>query len=378
MPRLHLTDVSIRALKAPENGQVTYWDKGLGVRVSWGGTKTFIVLAGIGRRKAIGRYPDLSLAEARKKAKKVIAQPRLSELTFHDALDLYVSAHLQKYTRPKTAKETERLLRKHFSTLGPRHLEDINPSAVSSCIDELSPPSIADHAFVALGGLFRWAERRGYMLKSPCANLRPPAKSSPRTRVLSDDELKRVWEAATKSGMFGIIVKVLILTGQRRGEIAALRPEFFTDRICTLPGRLTKNRREHSFPVGALCATVLASCQGREPAALLFPARGEPERAFKGWSKSKRKLDQLSGVHDWTLHDLRRTFATNLAALAVPPHITERLLNHATGTISGVAAIYNRHAYVDEMRAAIALWEERLSSLLAPPGLADLPTVDAP
>ena len=140
--------------------------------------------------------------------------------------------------------------------------------------------------------------------------------------------------------MFGIIVKVLILTGQRRGEIAALRPEFFKDGICTLPGTLTKNRREHSFPVGALCGTVLASGQGRQPAALLFPARGEPERAFNGWSKSKRKLDQLSGVHDWTLHDLRRTFATNLAALAVPPHITERLLNHATGTISGVAAIY--------------------------------------
>jgi integrase len=102
----------------------------------------------------------------------------------------------------------------------------------------------------------------------------------------------------------------------------------------------------------------------------LFPARGT-DGPFNGWSKCKVALDRAvisagCQVGAWTLHDLRRTFATNLAALGVPPHITERLLNHVTGTISGVAAIYNRHAYTDEMREAVSKWETQLSSLVAP------------
>jgi integrase len=96
----------------------------------------------------------------------------------------------------------------------------------------------------------------------------------------------------------------------------------------------------------------------------LFPARGNEANSYSGWSKSKAALDLASGVDDWTLHDLRRTFATNLAGLNVAPHVVEKLLNHASGTISGVAAIYNRFQYVAEMRAAVEGWEARLTSLL--------------
>src|SRR5207244_6596604 len=97
----------------------------------------------------------------------------------------------------------------------------------------------------------------------------------------------------------------------------------------------------------------------------LFPARGNKGAPFSGWSKSKASLDEACSIAPWTLHDLRRTFATNLAALNVPPHIIEKLLNHASGTISGVAAIYNRFQYMDEMRAAVARWEERLTALVS-------------
>ena len=92
----------------------------------------------------------------------------------------------------------------------------------------------------------------------------------------------------------------------------------------------------------------------------VFPARGRPENAFSGFSKCKRRFDEVSGVEGWTLHDLRRTMATNMAGLGVAPHVVERILNHSTGTISGVAAIYNRFRYVDEMRDALILWEQRV------------------
>jgi integrase len=98
---------------------------------------------------------------------------------------------------------------------------------------------------------------------------------------------------------------------------------------------------------------------------LLFPARGKPEQPYNGWSKAKREFDEALGFTDYTLHDLRRTFSSNLAKLAVPIHVTEKLLNHVSGTVSGVAAVYNRHNYADEMKHAIADYEAYLADLIA-------------
>jgi integrase len=159
---------------------------------------------------------------------------------------------------------------------------------------------------------------------------------------------------------FAAIVQLLVLTGQRRGEIAALRADYISNDLCTLPATLTKNKREHAFPIGTAASSILSTPLAGSSNGLLFPARGQPSRPFNGWSKSKVALDKLSGVSDWTLHDLRRTFATRLAELGVAPHVIERLLNHVTGTVSGVAAVYNRASYIAEMRAAIELWERYL------------------
>ena len=119
-----------------------------------------------------------------------------------------------------------------------------------------------------------------------------------------------------------------------------------------------------------MTAHILNEIPRRDECEFLFPTRWANDRPISGWGKYKSEM--TDGVNGWTLHDLRRTFATNLAALGIAPHIVERLLNHSSGTISGVAAIYNRFQYMDEMRAAIALWEERLASLLAQRSLANL------
>jgi integrase len=174
---------------------------------------------------------------------------------------------------------------------------------------------------------------------------------------------------------FATIVQLLMLTGQRRGEIAALRSSWIKDNTITLPKEMTKNGREHACPLGELAQGLLReTARSHSPSPtkfssnhtlLLFPARGVSGNPFNGWSKSKAVFDKVSGVTDWTLHDLRRTFATRLAELGVAPHIIERLLNHVSGTISGITAVYNRARYEKECRDAIQLWEAHLTKLFA-------------
>lgn len=363
MPSVRLTDVSIRALKAPAEGQVTYWDRGLGVRVSQGGSKTFVVLAGPGRRRALGRYPDLSYAEAKQKAKLYVANP--TDVSFEDALDLFVKVHCQAKNRPSTAYHTERLLRVHFGHF--RSL-DVSANQISLVLDKMvDRPSEANHAFTAARTFFRWCERRGYVEKNPVRTLQMPYAKKRRKRILTDDELLKVWRAAEQTeGHFGTIVKLLILTGQRRGEIAALKGSYYSHNqqtIC-LPSHLTKNHREHTFPVSSLSIGILGTVTSNitNSEQLLFPARGNSGSAFNGWSKSKQSLDKLANISHWTLHDLRRTFRTNLGRLKVRPDIAERIVNHVSARTE-MEEIYDLHGYLPEMREAMEAHETFLINL---------------
>jgi integrase len=357
MPNLRLTDLTIKSLKPPSRGQLTYWDRSLGLRISQGGSKTFVVLAGSGRRRALGRYPDVSLAEAKHKAK--LFTGTAATVSVSDAVDLFVETHCKQKNKPSTAKETERLLRAH---LGHLRTLDTPPRQLVTIFDRLAAetPSTANHAFTAARTFYRWCERRTYISQNPMRVLQMPAKNNTRDRVLSNEELKAIWH--TCEGTFGDIVRMLMLTGQRRGETRSIEAEWLntTKRSITFPRNATKNGREHTIPYGDITESVLKM---RPDSGLLFRARGL-ETAFSGFMKCKLALDEESGVTDWTLHDLRRTFATNIAELGVPPHVLERLLNHATGTISGVAAVYNRFAYKDEMRNAVELWETRLWQII--------------
>ena len=360
------------------------WDalKGFGVRCSCGGAKSFIVLVGSGQRRAIGRYPIISLAEARAEAKRILAEKTLGKEKFpsiplEDAVALFL-ADAEQRNKPRTVRDYTRLLHRHLAKLSRRPLGDISTREVAHLLDSLrKTPSEASHALIAIKVFFNWCLRRGYVPTNPCARL-IPTKSPSRNRVLTDAELARVFHKAVQTGYpFGTILRLLILTGQRRSEIGLLRWDWIDEknRTITFPASITKNNRSHSFPYGDMVADILAATTRLGD--YLFRAvrehvKGNPVLTVNGWSNSKAAFDRIvqgkaakSPVSHWTLHDLRRTFATNLAGLAVPPHITERLLNHATGTISGVAAIYNRHAYADEMRQAITLWEKHLSTILA-------------
>jgi integrase len=380
---MRLTDISIKALKPPAKGQVTYADDavpGFGVRVSQGGVKAFVIVHGRSRRRAtIGRYPIISLQDARKAAKALLAERILGKhdtppIDFEEALTLFLSTHFpETYPKPRTKEETKRLLERHF--LAPlRHdkIADIQTQEISRIIDRLqNTPSEARHAFAAIRQFFNWAAGRGYVTRSPCERLHAPGKAVPRDRVLTSEEMKLVLASArADDSTFSRIVQLLLLTGQRRNEIASLRAEWidFKNRTITLPRQVTKNKRQHTFPFGRMTEAVLKSAlpktdeKNNEKPKLLFAARGK-ETPFAGWSKAKPNFDSTCPVAHWTLHDLRRTCATNLAALGVPVHVTEKLLNHVSGTTSGIVAVYQRHTYLDEMRKAIDAWEKRLRSL---------------
>jgi integrase len=373
-----LTELAIRTTELPVSGTRTLWDgslKNFGCRVSAKGTKSFIVLLASGRRHTIGRYPILSLADARAAAKRALAEKALGRerpntTGYLKSVDEFIARSAEK-NRPGTVSEYKRLLTSHFP-FGTVRLADITSEQIEKKLAPLSGrPSEQRHAFMAVKVFFNWALKRRYVPHNPCAGLYGLRQSETRSRFLTDKELKIVFaQARADVGAYGKIVELLILTGQRRGEIAALQWKWIdeTDGTITFPPSITKNKREHVIPYGPMVANVLKKIP--RSGEYLFPAkrerrRGQPVTVFAGWNRPKAVLDERCRIAPWTIHDLRRTFATNLAALGTPIHVTEKLLNHVSGTVSGVAAVYNRHSYMDEMRAAIDDWERRLKEIIS-------------
>lgn len=370
MPKILFSDAGVRSLSAPLSGSVDYWDTslpGFGCRVSQGGTKTFLLKLNNSRR-AIGRYPIITLSQARTEAKRLLAEKTLGKtrpmsISVKSAQKLFIEEKKPR-RRWRTVRDFEYQFKRHYNL--PGQVQDVQFSEMLRRLERIKSPSSYNAALAAGRAFFNWCMKRRYITESPVMGLSPRHTPS-RSRVLTDDELKAVWIASDQCGNFGVIVKLLILTGQRRGEVSALRSEYFSNAQCTLPPNLTKNGREHTFPLGALTASIIKTSSA-DQTGFIFPARRRLNTPFNGWSKGKAELDKLSGVNDWVLHDLRRTFATGLAALGTAPHVIEKLINHITGTLSGVAGIYNRFKYEKECREAIDAWEAKLLALLETSG----------
>ena len=374
MPVVTLTDISIRALKPVPGRQVIYTDKslkGFGVRLTSSGVMSFVLTYGDDRRRVkLGDVGIIKLADARAEAKRILAEQTLGaknekSIAFADALDLFLT-NSEKRNKPRTARDYRRLLTRHFlPALRKKPLSEITKHDISRIIDRLlSTPSECAHAFAALKIFFRWATRRGLVENSPCDSLQGPAKPLARSRVLSDEELRKVLLQARITGFpFGTVLELLIRTGQRRSEIGSLRKSWinFERRTITLPATITKNKREHTFPISETVAELLTAIPHTDN--VLFPGK-DADTPITGWSNFKAAFDKKCEVESWTLHDLRRTFATNLAALSIRIEVTEKLLNHVSGSFGGIVGVYQRHGYLDEMRAAIDLWEKRLDQII--------------
>jgi integrase len=367
MSKKPLTEIQLRSAQPPQTGRLTIWDgvvKHFGVRITPSGVKTFIVLLGSGRRQAIGRYPVLSLAQAREKAKRILAERTLgrhqtASISWEVGTEKFIDAR-RNSTRPATVAEYERTLKRYFG-FGTTRLSEITKQDLSRKLEKLNEkPSQQMHSLVVCKMFFRWALVQGFIDVDPTAAFKR-SRQRKRARVLRDDELQKVWSAAAEQSYpHGTIVQLLILTGQRRGEIAGLRRSWIDERArtVTLPAEITKNGKEHCFPYGDTVAALLETVPRRNSTDLLFPSRASDDRRLSGFSQFKKQM--TDGVPNWRLHDLRRTFRTIHGKLGTAPHIGERLINHVAAVASDVEQIYDLHTYLPEMRKAIEAYETEL------------------
>lgn len=396
MRRQLLTDIAIRSLKSPARGQVEVWDAklpGFGVRISPQGTKSFVLLyrvAGRPRRLTLGRFPVVGLAKARKLAMEALTavvdgeDPGADksershtgrEGTFGATVNEFVEAYVKRKNR--RWQETAAILEREFVVpWGRRNLRDITKKDVHKVIDGIvarGTNRAANRAFAHVRKLFNWCVERGTLDQSPCFGLRMPTKEVGRDRVLSDDELGRIWAASNELGYpYGHVVQILMLSAQRRDEVASLRWSELDlqSGLWSMPADRNKSGRPHELPLTSLVVQTFTTIP-RLHEMLVFPARGKDE-PVSGFSKWKARLDALSQVSGWTLHDLRRTAASGMARLGVAPHVVERILNHTSGTFGGVAGVYNRFGYLPEMRAALDLWAQHVASISSAGPLVEL------
>jgi integrase len=377
--RKKLSPKLIEHLNAPGPKRLDVWDTVLqcfGVRVSPSGRKSWFVVARVdGRQKriTIGTYPAVSLAEARTEARRVIRDAQLGvlgqaertpALTLGDTVTLFI----QLYAKPKNRgwKESERLLGK-FQDLFGKPLTQIVRSDVVRVLDEIvasGTPYRANRALSALKKLMNWALDRGMIEVNPIAGLKPPHRECSRERVLNDQEVRALLIAMEEEGYpFGDAFKLLLLTGQRRGEIAAMQWSEIDlgNAIWSIPGDRTKNKQRHDVPLAPAALYVFRALPRFINSDYVFTTTGRTP--ISGLGRAKNRLAFAAGVADWRTHDLRRTVASGLARLGIAPHVVEKVLNHKSGIISGVAAVYNRYAYETEKRQALAEWAKHVEQL---------------
>jgi integrase len=236
-----------------------------------------------------------------------------------------------------------------------------------SAIEQRGAPIAANKALKATKTFLRWCVGRAVLDQSPADGVPLPTKEVARDRVLSDGELARIILAAREiGGPYGGIVEFLALTGQRREEAArATWDEFDLEgRTWLLPNARTKNAKPHIVHLSNQSIVVVQRLQ--RSGEFVFSVSGS--KPFSAFSWAKSQLDELSGVKGWRLHDLRRTCVSGMARLGIAPHVADKILNHQAGTISGVAAVYQRHEFLSERRQALDLWGAHLGTILSEVG----------
>jgi integrase len=384
MPRIRLTKSAIDALPTPAS-DVVYWDAGcpgFGVKVTPKGRKVFIVLYRTGgggsklRKYTIGPYGRVTLHQARVAAQKVFAakldgrdpaserreaKRRVVADRVEDLLETFIAQHL---SQNRSGGEISRILRREVGKpWAGRSIHEITKRDVVelvSAIEQRGAPVAANKALKSVKTFLRWCVGRAVLDQSPADGVPLPAKEVARDRVLNDKELAQVILGARKiGGPYGVIVELLALTGQRREEVAGLQREELdlAHRVWTIPKQRTKNAKAHVVHLSDQSVAVLRRVDQR--GSLLGT------KPFRDFSRAKRLLDQFSGVAGWRLHDLRRTCVSGMARLGIPPHIADKILNHNAGTISGVAAVYQRHEFLSERREALERWGTHVAHIVA-------------
>jgi integrase len=400
------TQANVDKLRPSEGKSDAYvWDDecpGLSIRLQGAAKRWVVWYAANGKRRRVtlGAVAGMPLKEARIQAGRIVGGARdgkdaLAERaaaraksadTLGKLVDIYLERRAKPRQRIRTYVEVERYLRKRWSPLHDRPLDSITRRDIASRLEEIRVdhgPISANRARTYLGSAFTWAMRQGLTEANPVLGTEPPAAETASARVLTPAELTIIWRICGKAGEFGTIVRLLMLTGQRREEVAGMGwPELDLDRaLWTIPSARTKNKLEHEVPLPHQAVALLP--KKREGRDFVF-GRGK-KGSFSGYSRSKARLVEAIAKHraheaghdpedvdleewqlqGWTLHDLRRTADTVMHEIGIEPHIVEAVLNHVSGHKGGVAGTYNRARYREPKRIALQHWADWLEATVA-------------
>lgn len=371
--------------------------------------------AGKPRKMTLGGFPAISLGDAREKARNALrmvsegrdpATEQTEQETKRPAhmdlmpalLDEFVTRHVAVKNRPSYVRETKRIIE---TTLKPKWkqklVKAVTKRDVIRLLDEIvdrGSPIMANRVRALLSKFFAWAMERDIVDASPVVSIKAPSEEKTRDRVLTDEEIRFLWLASEKLGYpFGPVVQLLLLTAQRRTEVSdALWDEMELEgnnQLWVIAADRAKNRKEHFVPLTASALEIIQALPKIKPSEdekakpiYLFTTTGKTP--VSGFSKAKTQLDaemlaiakkeaeerrqdpEGISIEPWTYHDLRRTAASGMARLSVPVHIVEAVLNHRSGSIKGVAAVYNRYDYADEKRAALTAWAAEVVKISKP------------
>lgn len=353
--------------------------------------------AGKPKKLTLGRWPIMGVAEARiaaseavetvelgddpgaaKRASKAARiEAQLSERDhFRSLFEVYKRRRLSQL---KAGSTVVLVLEKHvLPQWGARKVQDIVRRDVIELLDSIVDGGravTANRVRAYLSAFFGWCVEREVIEVSPVVGTKPPAPEGSRARVLTDDEIRWLWRASDDVGQpFGPFAKLLLLTGQRRGEVAGMVEAEIGDDVWRLSGQRTKNGRAHVVPLSDTSKDVLASVERIGSRGYLFTTSGSsPISGFtKGHARILKRMSEIAAeeagelveIPRWTFHDLRRTCATGMARIGIPVRVTEAVLNHVSGTGGGIVAVYQLHDYADEKRAALDAWARFVAGLV--------------
>jgi integrase len=381
-----------------------FWDEeipGLGARFRAGGSKTWIYQFAIGdkqRRMTLGRITKESFSTVRDPDGRVVklgireqvallharvklgedpaqgkAEGRRRAAETFEVVSKKFLAFQNGELRPASYRQVERHILRYASKLNGDQLAAIDRRKVASLIADIkegSGTTTANRVRSTLSSFFGWAMGQGLAEVNPTIGI-PKFSEKARERVLSDSELRLIWNTLGDDH-FGAIVRLLILTGQREGEVGSLRWLEIGEDTIALPADRTKNARPHVVPLATPARAILAAQPRRvgPDGAMRELVFGIGQLGFSGWSRCKKHLDERIAAENgkplpaWRIHDLRRSVATGMGYLGVQPHIIEACLNHITGSRSAISRVYNRNSYEPEMRRALDLWGDHVTALV--------------
>jgi integrase len=406
MPTLRITKAAVDAIQPSEKDQL-HWDNrllGFGCKVTPKGSKIFIYqyrLGGRGcpaRRFTIGKYGALTADQARREAEVLalkVAQgkdpQRVKSEAARVAVDLAFKPYVERFAAeclraewPATYRYVHSLLLKYAVPMfGNKPLNEITRKDINAALAPVKgKAATAANLFGVIRRLMRWAVEQEDLARSPLEGVKGPKPPPSRDRVLDDDEMSLVWKSTAELGYpFGPLIRLLILTGARREEVAALDWSELDHgtQIWVLPPSRSKNGVAARQPLSTLAVAELDAIANRQGKSAGWPKSGlvfstTGHTSVSGYSRAKARLDKaiatLAASEDasapppWRLHDLRRTLATGLQRLGVRFEVTEAVLNHVSGSKGGVAGVYQRYDWAAEKAHAVQAWADHVSGLL--------------